>query len=125
VVTSGNYSDDHHYWIKLTQEFSNEEEGGKRCAKCIKYRLMQTAFYAKSHQFDCFATTLSVSPHKNIVAINSAGEEISTQLQIDFLDSDFKKNDGYKKSIELSKKYAIYRQNYCGCEYSMKLKAKS
>lgn len=97
----------------------NEKEGGARCTKCFWLRLEKTAKTAKQNGFDIFATTLTVSPHKNAPLINEIGTKISEQEGIDYLVSDFKKKDGYKKSIELSKKYGLYRQNYCGCKYSI------
>lgn len=97
----------------------NEKEGGARCTKCFYMRFLKTAKVAKENGFDIFATTLTVSPHKNASLINQIGSEISKSQNIDYLVSDFKKKDGYKTSIELSKKYELYRQNYCGCKYSI------
>ncbi len=94
-------------------------EGGKRCLKCFYLRLNKTANIASEKVFDYFGTTLTVSPHKNSQDINEIGFEIENKNKIKFLYSDFKKADGYKKSIELSKKYGLYRQNYCGCKYSI------
>jgi len=96
-----------------------EKEGGARCTKCFYLRLEKTAKIAKEKGFDIFATTLTVSPHKNAPLINQIGEELSEKYGIKYLVSDFKKKDGYKKSIELSKEYGLYRQNYCGCKYSI------
>lgn len=93
-------------------------EGGARCEKCFRLRLEYTAKTAKENGFDIFGTTLTVSPHKNAVLINSIGEELSKKYGINFLYSDFKKEDGYLKSITLSKQYGLYRQNYCGCKFS-------
>ena len=92
----------------------NEKEGGKRCTKCIELRLQFTAQYAKENGYDIWASTLSVSPHKNHNIINAIGESL-TRDNCEYLPSNFKKNDGFLKSIQLSKKYDIYRQNYCGC----------
>lgn len=102
----------------LTKNLSLEPEGGKRCAVCFGIRLKQTAVVAKENNFDYFGTTLTVSPHKNSQLINKIGEKIGEKIGIKFLYSDFKKKDGYKRSIELSKEYNLYRQNYCGCLYS-------
>lgn len=102
----------------LTKNLSLEPEGGKRCAVCFGIRLKQTAVVAKENNFDYFGTTLTVSPHKNSQLINKIGEKIGEKMGIKFLYSDFKKKDGYKRSIELSKEYNLYRQNYCGCLYS-------
>lgn len=96
-----------------------EPEGGSRCLKCFKVRLKKTAEYAKSHGYDAFTTTLSVSPHKDYVAINKIGKELEKEYGVKFLEANFKKNDGYLKSIQNSKKYNLYRQNYCGCKYSL------
>lgn len=95
------------------------KEGGERCSKCFYLRLYKTALLAKKLGYDMFATTLTVSPHKNSKVINAIGETISQEVGIEYLPSDFKKQDGYLESIKLSKEYGLYRQNYCGCKYSM------
>ena len=94
-----------------------EREGGARCAVCFKLRLEKIAEIAKALDFDYFGTTLTVSPHKNSEVINKIGALLETEYGVKYLYSDFKKKDGYKKSIELSKKYNLYRQDYCGCEF--------
>lgn len=94
-----------------------EREGGARCAVCFKLRLEKTAEIAKALDFDYFGTTLTVSPHKNSKVINKIGALLETEYGVKYLYSDFKKKDGYKRSIELSKKYNLYRQDYCGCEF--------
>ena len=96
-----------------------EPEGGKRCIECFKLRLERTAKYAKENEFDFFTTTLSISPHKNAENLNKIGEEMSEKYDVSYLFSDFKKKNGYKRSIELSEEYGLYRQNYCGCVYSL------
>lgn len=93
-------------------------EGGARCIDCYRMRLEYAAKYGKKHGFDYFCTTLSISPHKNASALNSIGAELSEEYGIPYLFSDFKKNGGYLRSCELSKKYGLYRQNYCGCVFS-------
>ena len=93
----------------------HEPEGGARCQNCFHLRLHKTAEYAKTIGYDIFSTTLTASPHKNAELINKIGREISAELGIEYLERDFKKNDGYKRSIELCKEMKIYRQNYCGC----------
>lgn len=93
----------------------NLGEGSERCTSCIGLRLRKTAEYAKNNGYDIFATTLSVSPHKNATIINELGERYGNEFSVSYLVSDFKKKDGFKRSIELCKKYNIYRQNYCGC----------
>ena len=95
-----------------------EKEGGLRCNVCFRLRLEKVAKLAKERGYDLFATTLTVSPHKNSLLINQIGEEVSKLFGIEYLPTDLKKKDGYKKSIEYSKKYELYRQNYCGCKYS-------
>ncbi len=96
----------------------NCPEGGARCEICFRLRLERTAEFAKNHGYDCFATTLTVSPLKNAEKINRIGEEVAYRTGVKYIHTDFKKREGYKKSIELSKKYDLYRQNYCGCEFS-------
>lgn len=97
----------------------NEPEGGKRCEICIGLRLDYTAKYAKDSGYDIFASTLSVSPHKNYEVINNIGSELSKKYNVEYLPSNFKKNNGYLISIQNSKKYNIYRQNYCGCNKNL------
>ncbi len=95
-----------------------EREGGARCVECFRLRLNKTFQYAKLHGFDCVTTTLSVSPYKSISQLNMVGTEMSQKYGIPYLTRDFKKNNGYLKSIQNSKKYNLYRQNYCGCVFS-------
>jgi hypothetical protein len=98
------------------QGHESDPEGGERCKICFRQRLEKTAILAKETGFDLFTTTLTVSPYKNAEIINQIGKEIAEQLNIEFLEKDFKK--GYMHSIELSKQHNMYRQNYCGCLYS-------
>lgn len=98
--------------------YETEPENGLRCPLCFELRLDKTASLAKENKFDFFGTTLTVSPHKNSKIINEIGLKLEDKYKIKYLVSDFKKEDGYKKSIEYSKKYNLYRQNYCGCIYS-------
>lgn len=93
-------------------------EGGERCFRCYELRLRKAAEYAKNNKFDYFTTTLSISPLKNSEKLNTIGKKLSDIYNIPYLFSDFKKKEGYKRSIELSKKYDLYRQNFCGCVYS-------
>lgn len=93
-------------------------EGGERCFKCYRLRLEYAAKYAAENTFDYFCTTLSISPLKNAQKLNAIGEELAEIYGIKWLPSDFKKRGGYQRSIELSKQYGLYRQNYCGCEFS-------
>lgn len=95
-----------------------EPEGGRRCELCYRLRLEETAKMACKNKFDYFTTTLTISPHKNAQTINDIGKDLADKYNVKYLFSDFKKKEGYKKSIELSKEYEIYRQNYCGCVFS-------
>lgn len=95
-------------------------ERGARCHICFHLRLEKTAEIAKMKKYDYFCTTLTVSPYKNSILINEIGKGLEEKYNIKWLYSDFKKDNGYKNSIELSKKYNLYRQNYCGCIYSQK-----
>jgi predicted adenine nucleotide alpha hydrolase (AANH) superfamily ATPase len=97
-----------------------EPEGGERCFVCYELRLREAAKVARTHSFDYFTTTLSISPHKNAEKLNEIGEKLATEYGVAYLPSDFKKKNGYKRSIELSKEYNLYRQDYCGCVYSMR-----
>lgn len=107
------------------QEFLNAIKGlehtgerGERCYECYKLRLERTAAVAKEQKFDYFTTTLSISPHKNAQWLNEIGEMLAEEYGVDYLYSDFKKKNGYKRSIELSQQYQLYRQDYCGCAFS-------
>ena len=95
-------------------------EGGERCFQCYRLRLEKTAQLAKEHGFDYFCTTLSISPLKNAQKLNEIGEELADTYGIPWLPSDFKKKNGYKRSVELSALYGLYRQDYCGCVFSKK-----
>ncbi len=96
----------------------NEPEGGKRCEKCFELRLKNTARLAKAKEFTLLGTTLTVSPHKNAPLINEIGARAAAEQGMIWLPSDFKKKNGYLRSIELCREYGIYRQNYCGCKFS-------
>ena len=98
----------------------NEPEGGKRCAECFRLRLLETARLAKHYGYDYFCTTLTLSRHKDAVLINTIGEEIAKAVGVSWLPSDFKKRNGENRSIELSEQYGLYRQLYCGCEFSLR-----
>ncbi len=104
----------------IAKGLENEPERGKRCEECFKLRLEHSAQYAKKNNFDYFTTTLSISPHKDAQLLNGIGRDFSRKYNIPYLFSDFKKKNGYKRSIELSTEYNLYRQNYCGCIYSYK-----
>lgn len=105
-------------WHSAVQGLEQEKEGGERCSVCFRFRLRKTAQLAKEKGFDIFTTTLTVSPYKNAEMISKIGKEISQALEIEFLESDFKKDNGYIHSVELSKQYNLYRQTYCGCLFS-------
>lgn len=109
---------DNSAWREFVRGLEQEREGGARCEKCFAYRLRRTAKFAKQNGFDIFATTLSVSPHKNTEVINRVGEQISQEEGVPFLPESFKKKDGYLRSIQLSKDMNLYRQNYCGCLFA-------
>ena len=93
-------------------------EGGERCFKCYELRLRESAIVASNNNFDYFTTTLTISPLKNATKLNEIGEKLATEYKVTYLPSDFKKKDGYKRSIALSQEYDLYRQNFCGCVYS-------
>ncbi len=107
-------------FIKIAKGLENEPERGARCLKCYKLRLEKSYEYAKNNNFDYITTTLTLSPHKNSKVINEIGSELEKIYHVPYLYSDFKKRDGYKRSIELSHEYNLYRQDYCGCIYSKK-----
>lgn len=108
----------HNEFIKNISSLENEPERGKRCGKCIGLRLKATAEYAKNNGYDIFSSTLSVSPHKDHELINNLGNNLAKEFEVEYLNNNFKKNNGYLNSINNSKKYGIYRQNYCGCEFA-------
>ena len=116
---------EHEKFLSVTAGLENEHEGGKRCFVCYNQRLEKTALLAKENKFDYFCTTLTVSPYKNSQKLNEIGKSLEEKYEVKYLLSDFKKNDGYKKSIELSKEYNLYRQDYCGCKFSKNLKTLS
>ncbi|WP_418558118.1 epoxyqueuosine reductase QueH [Hominenteromicrobium sp.] len=105
-------------FLKIAEGLENEPEGGARCFNCYQLRLLESATIAAAEKFDYFTTTLSISPYKNTEWLNKIGKELSEKYGVRYLFSDFKKKGGYLRSIELSKKYNLYRQNYCGCIYS-------
>ena len=111
---------DHDSFLSIVSGLEHEREGGERCHKCYRQRLEFTGKKAVEGNFDFFTTTLTVSPYKNAVVLNELGLEISRSYGVSYLISDFKKRDGYKRSIELSKVYDLYRQDYCGCEFSLR-----
>ena len=115
-VIEGKY--DPERWNNMAVGLENEPERGKRCFECYKLRLEETSRYAEENNYPYFCTTLTLSPHKNSNWINEIGEDLNNKYNTNYLYSDFKKKNGYKRSIELSKEYNLYRQDYCGCIYS-------
>lgn len=109
-----NYDD----FLDIAKGYEDVPEGGERCFRCYRMRLESTARLAKEQGFDYFCTTLSISPLKNSQKINEIGFEVAEKYGIKWLPSDFKKKEGYKQSIELSREYNLYRQNFCGCVFS-------
>ena len=113
---AGEYEPERFY--EAAKGLENEPEGGARCEKCFILRLEETVALAKKEKFDCFTTTLSISPLKSAEKLNNIGEKLAEKYGVKFLNSDFKKRGGYQRSIELSKEYGLYRQDYCGCVFS-------
>lgn len=116
AVVEGDY--DRTLFFEKVKGLEHCREGGERCFLCYEMRLLETAHRAKEEGSDYFTTTLTISPLKNAVKLNEIGERIAEEFKIPFLPSDFKKKNGYKRSIELSKEYDLYRQDYCGCVFS-------
>ena len=115
---AGSYDKDRFY--EVAKGLEHVKEGGERCLKCYELRLRESAWIAKSGGFDYFTTTLSISPMKNAARLNEIGLRLQEEYGVNYLISDFKKKNGYKRSIELSKEYGLYRQDYCGCEFSVR-----
>lgn len=115
-IIEGSY--DPKEFFDAVKGLENEPEGGKRCEKCFALRLESSAKLTKELGFDYYTTTLTISPLKNADLLNSIGEKLAEKYGVSWLSSDFKKREGYKRSIELSKEYGLYRQNYCGCAFS-------
>ncbi|HOO42120.1 MAG TPA: epoxyqueuosine reductase QueH [Bacteroidales bacterium] len=107
-------------FLEAVKGYENEPEGGRRCEICFRMRLEETARYARENGYSHFCTTLTLSPHKNAILINRIGEELTHKYKgLTYLPSDFKKRNGFGRSVEISKKYELYRQEYCGCIFSM------
>jgi len=107
---------DHDLWLEAVKGLENEKEGGKRCGVCFEFRLKRTADECVNKGINCFTTTLSISPHKNTRKINEIGKKVSSGLR--FIEKDF--GDGFQQSVDMSKDLGLYRQRYCGCEFSKK-----
>lgn len=119
-LIEGDYSPEK--FFEMAKGLEKEKERGKRCYKCYEMRLEETAKIASLNNFSYFATTLTLSPYKNVLWVNEIGEVLDKKYDSIYLYSDFKKKNGYKRSIELSKEYNLYRQDYCGCIYSVRNK---
>ena len=115
-ILEGDY--DPKVFYEVTRGMEDLKEGGERCRKCFELRLNETARVAKEKGFDFFTTTLTISPLKNADVLNEVGEKAAKEIGASFLPSDFKKKNGYKRSIELSHKFDLYRQDFCGCSFS-------
>lgn len=118
VIEEGGFA----LWKELCAPLCEEKEGGTRCGKCFEIRLEKTAQLAQKESYDYFCTTLTISPHKNSKVINAIGLDVSQKYGVNFLERDFKKKDGFKKSLVISQKEGLFRQDYCGCEYSIRVK---
>lgn len=118
TLSKGEYDDERFY--SAIEGLESEREGGRRCEACIRLRMEETAQRAREAGAEFFATTLSVSPHKNAAYINRIGAELEKEYGVRYLYSDFKKKNGYARSIELCREYGIYRQDWCGCRFSIR-----
>ena len=114
---AGPYDQERFY--EMARGLEHVKEGGERCLKCYELRLSEAARMAVKTEADYFTTTLSISPLKNADRLNEIGMRLGEEYGVPYLPSDFKKKNGYKRSIELSREYDLYRQDYCGCEFSM------
>lgn len=108
----------HDEFLNIANGLEKEREGGKRCMRCYYLRLKKAGEYAKAHGYDYFTTTLSISPHKNSQVLNKMGIALGERIGVSYLMSDFKKKNGFKRSVEISEELHLYRQDYCGCEFS-------
>ncbi|MEY8353700.1 epoxyqueuosine reductase QueH [Lachnospiraceae bacterium 54-53] len=120
TLEAGAYEPDEFY--RIVRGLEQEPEGGKRCFKCYELRLQEAAKVAQAGRFDYFTTTLSISPLKNADKLNEIGERLAKLYRVSYLPSDFKKKNGYKRSVELSAEYGLYRQDTCGCVFSQREK---
>ena len=118
TLVEGDYR--HSDFLSVVRGYEAEPEGGARCEFCFRLRMEEAARLAKEGGYDYFATTLSVSPHKNAALLGLIGEELEARYGVKHLPSDFKKREGYKRSVALSNELGLYRQDYCGCEFSLR-----
>jgi predicted adenine nucleotide alpha hydrolase (AANH) superfamily ATPase len=107
-------------WMEQVSGLEHEPERGRRCNRCFRLRLQAAAIYARAHRFDVFTTVLSISPHKRHTRINRLGQALADRYGVGFYSANFKKQNGYKRSVEISRQLNFYRQNYCGCVFSAK-----
>lgn len=117
-LVEGPYDADN--WFRLTEKFKDEPEKGRRCHICYAWRLHQTALLARERQIPLYTTIMSISPWKSAEVLNRIGRMTGRQIGVAFLEANFKKKDGFRKSVLLSKQFGLYRQNYCGCLYSLR-----
>ena len=110
----------HGRWLEAVEGLEDEPEGGRRCAACFAFRLEESAREARMRGAEAFTTTLTISPHKRAADVNRAGEQAGKREGVDFLSEDFKKRDGFLKSCRAAREAGMYRQDYCGCEFSMR-----
>lgn len=122
TFVEGNYEPER--FFDMAKGMEELPEGGERCFQCYEMRLREAAILAKEQKADYFATTLTISPLKNAAKLNEIGEALAAEYNITYLPSDFKKKNGYRRSVELSEEYGLYRQNYCGCAFSKREAAK-
>ncbi|MDK2968580.1 MULTISPECIES: epoxyqueuosine reductase QueH [Lacrimispora] len=120
TLQTGVYEPEEFY--RIVEGLEKEPEGGSRCFRCYELRLQEAAKVAQAGRFDYFTTTLSISPLKNADKLNEIGEKLGKEYRVSYLPSDFKKKNGYKRSVELSKEHNLYRQDYCGCVFSQREK---
>jgi epoxyqueuosine reductase len=109
---------EHSSWLQRVKGLEKEPEGGDRCAICYDFRLKKAAELAKENGYEAFASTLTLSPHKDAVIINAIGNKIARAVDLAYIETDFKKKDGFLKSAQMAKESSLYRQGYCGCEFS-------
>ena len=116
-LIEGKYN--HDEWLLSIKGYENEPEKGERCRRCFMHRLAEVAQKAQEEGFDAFASTLTISPHKPAEMVNQIGHELAGFYNLKFIDNIWRKNEGYKKSCEISKEYDFHRQDYCGCEFTL------
>jgi predicted adenine nucleotide alpha hydrolase (AANH) superfamily ATPase len=121
ILGEEEYQSEHEKFLKAVKGFESEPEGGARCSICFKLRLEEAARFAKEFGENVFAATLTVGRNKKAEVINPIGKECAKKYGLEFYEADFKKQDGFLESVKLSKEFGLYRQHYCGCEFSLRL----